>query len=61
MNIKFVMVMGGIGLLLLSLAAISSVVDSKVPRTEKARWVLIVALLPLLGWAIWWGKGPKRA
>ena len=61
MNITFVMVMGGIGLLLLSLAAISSVVDSKVARTEKTRWVLIVALLPLLGWAIWWGKGPKRA
>ena len=61
MNIKFVIVMGGISLLLLSLAAISSVADSKVPRAEKTRWILIVALLPLLGWAIWWGKGPKRA
>lgn len=61
MNIKFVLVMGGIALLLLSLAAISSVAQSKVSRAQKARWILIVALLPLLGWALWWGKGPRRA
>lgn len=61
MNIKFVIVMGGIALLLMSLAAISSVVESKASRGEKTRWIALVALLPLLGWAIWWGKGPKRA
>lgn len=61
MNINFIIVMGGIALLLISLAAISSVAESKVSRAEKARWIAIVALLPLLGWAIWWGKGPKRS
>lgn len=61
MNITFIVVMGGIALLLLSLAAISSVAQSKVPRAEKTRWIFIVALLPLLGWVIWWGKGPKRS
>lgn len=60
MNIRFFIVMGGIALLLLMLAAISSVAQSKAPRAEKTRWILIVALLPLLGLALWWGKGPKR-
>ncbi|GGI94503.1 PLDc N-terminal domain-containing protein [Halopseudomonas pertucinogena] len=61
MNIRFFIVMGGLALLLMSLAAISSVAESGASRGEKARWVLIVALLPLLGWAFWWFKGPRRA
>lgn len=60
MNSNFIMVITGIGLLLLILAAISSVADSDVPRSEKTRWILVVGLLPLLGLAVWWRRGPKR-
>lgn len=61
MNIKFFVVMGGLALLMMALAAISSVNASGAPRGEKTRWILTVLLLPLLGWVIWWFKGPKRA
>lgn len=61
MNSNFIMVILGMSLLLMALAAISSVAQSAAPRGEKTRWILLVALLPLLGWALWWGKGPKRA
>ena len=61
MNGNFIMVIVGMTLLLMALGAISSVVDSKVSRSDKTRWILTLILLPLLGWVIWWGKGPKRA
>lgn len=61
MNSNFIIVMAGIALLLLALSAISSIAQSGVARGTKARWMVLVALLPLLGWAIWLGKGPKRA
>lgn len=61
MNSQFFIVMGGLALLLISLSAISSVADSAAPRGEKLRWILVVALLPLLGWALWWMRGPRRA
>lgn len=60
MNANFIMVIVGMTLLLMSLAAISSVADSKASRSDKTRWILMVSLLPLVGWAIWLGKGPKR-
>ncbi|MFA5679152.1 MAG: PLDc N-terminal domain-containing protein [Pseudomonas sp.] len=61
MNTNFIIVIVGMSLLLMVLAAISSVAQSDVPRSDKAGWILLLVLLPLLGWAIWWGKGPKRA
>lgn len=61
MNTNFIIVIAGISLLLMSLAAISSVAESKASRGDKTRWILMVALLPLVGWAIWWSKGPKRS
>lgn len=61
MNSQFFIVMGGLALLLISLSAISSVAYSAAPRGEKLRWILVVALLPLLGWALWWMRGPRRA
>lgn len=61
MNSNFVIVIGGIALLLLVLGAISSVADSQASRGDKTRWGLIVALLPVVGLVLWWSKGPKRA
>ena len=61
MNSNFIIVMAGIALLLVALSAISSIAQSTETRGVKARWIVLVALLPLLGWAIWLGKGPKRA
>lgn len=60
MNTNFILVIAGMALLLVSLAAISSVADSEASGGEKARWILVLILLPLLGWIIWLGKGPKR-
>lgn len=60
MNIRFVVVMGGLALLLMSLAAIFSIAGSGVTRGSKVRWILVVALLPLLGWAFWWVRGARR-
>lgn len=51
--------MGGIALLLIVLSAISSIAQSNEPRSGKARWVALVAFVPLVGRALWWRAGPR--
>lgn len=60
MNTNFIVVMGGIALLLITLSAISSIAQSNATRSGKARWIALVALVPVVGWGAWWHKGPKR-
>lgn len=61
MNSKFMLVAAFMVLLLLVLSAVSSVAESDVGRRDKLRWIMLVALVPLLGWGIWWLRGPKRS
>ena len=60
MNINFIIVMGGIALLLIVLSAVSSIAQSNASCSGKTRWIALVALVPVVGWAAWWHNGPKR-
>lgn len=54
--------MGGIGgliLLGLDIWAIISVVGSDASSGRKALWVLLVAVLPFLGFLVWLVAGPR--
>lgn len=56
--------MGGIGgliLLGLDIWAIISVIGSNASPGRKALWVLLIAVLPLLGFLIWLVAGPRSA
>jgi hypothetical protein len=61
MNTNFMLVAAFMVLLLLVLSAISSVAASDIGRRAKVRWIVLVALVPLLGMGIWWLRGPKRS
>ena len=53
---------GGVwGLLVLvaDIWAIVSVIQSNVPTNQKILWVVIVALLPVVGVVLWFLLGPK--
>lgn len=52
---------GGILLLGLDIWAIISVLGSSVSSGAKALWVLLIVLLPLLGFVIWLIAGPKAS
>lgn len=52
---------GGIILLVLDVWAIVSVVGSAVSTGKKVLWVLLILLLPLLGFIIWLVAGPRAA
>jgi len=53
--------LGGLILLGLAIWAIVSIVGSSVSTGKKVLWVLLVLLLPLLGFIIWLIAGPKSA
>lgn len=53
-------ILGVIGVLL-DIWAVVSIVNSDAARRTKIIWVLVVALLPLLGFLIWLAAGPKPA
>src|SRR5690606_36614621 len=61
MNTNFILVAAFMVLLLLVLSAISSVAASDIGRRAKVRWIVLMALVQLLGLGIWWLRGPKRS
>lgn len=46
---------------LLGIWAIISIIDSLAGRRRKVIWVLVVAILPVLGFLAWLVAGPKPA
>lgn len=52
---------GGLILLVLDVWAIVSIVNSPVSTGRKVVWVLVVLILPLLGFLIWLVAGPRSA
>lgn len=52
---------GGLILLALDIWAIISVLGSNASSGQKALWVLLIVVLPLLGFIIWLIAGPRSA
>lgn len=52
---------GGFILLVLDIWAIVSIIGSGASTGKKVLWVVLVVLLPLLGFLIWLLAGPKSA
>jgi len=52
---------GGLILLVIDVWAIVSIVNSPVSTGRKVVWVLVVLILPLLGFLIWLVAGPRSA
>ncbi|WP_422031188.1 PLDc N-terminal domain-containing protein [Roseovarius sp.] len=52
---------GGFILLVLDIWAIVSIVGSSATTGRKVLWVLLVVILPLLGFIIWLLFGPRSA
>lgn len=50
---------GGIILLALNIWAIISIFGSSVSTGNKVLWILLVLVLPLLGFIIWFFAGPR--
>lgn len=50
---------GGLIIFLLDVWAIASIINSDAPGRAKVIWVLVVAILPVLGLILWWLMGPK--
>lgn len=50
---------GGLIIFLLDVWAIASIINSGASGRSKVIWVLIVAILPVLGLILWWVMGPK--
>lgn len=51
--------LAGIIIFALDVWAIASIINSNASGKTKVIWVLIVAILPLLGLIIWYFAGPK--
>lgn len=49
----------GLVIFVLDVWAIASIINSGASNREKIIWVLVVAILPVLGLIIWWVAGPK--
>lgn len=52
---------GGLILLGLDIWAVVSVIGSPVSSGRKALWILLIVLLPLLGFIVWLIAGPRGA
>lgn len=50
---------GGLIILALDLWAILSVVGSNASTTRKVLWILLIAVLPIVGFLIWLIAGPR--
>lgn len=50
---------GGLIIFLLDVWAIASIINSGATSKSKIIWVLVVAILPVLGLILWWLMGPK--
>lgn len=51
------------GLLILALDvwAIASIINSKEETSKKILWILLVLVLPLIGFLIWYFAGPRSS
>lgn len=52
---------GGLIVLILDLWAIYSILTSSAPAMNRLLWVLLVLVLPIIGFIIWFVAGPKSA
>jgi len=50
---------GGLLIFVLDIWAIASIFSSNVETSKKILWILLVLLLPLIGFLIWFFVGPK--
>ncbi|MCK0139262.1 PLDc N-terminal domain-containing protein [Aliiroseovarius sp. F47248L] len=57
----FVSGIGGLIILILDIWAIVSVLQSGVPALNKVLWILLILVLPFIGFIIWFVAGPKGA
>jgi succinate dehydrogenase/fumarate reductase cytochrome b subunit len=53
--------LGGLILLVLDIWAIVSIIGSRASTGRKVLWVVLVLLLPLLGFIMWLLVGPRSA
>ncbi len=53
--------LGGVVLLVLDIWALVSILGSGATNGRKALWVLLVFLLPLVGFVIWLIAGPRSS
>ena len=49
----------GIIIFVLDVWAIASIINTNETMTTKLTWIALVAILPILGFIIWWFAGPK--
>ncbi|MBB1492583.1 MULTISPECIES: PLD nuclease N-terminal domain-containing protein [unclassified Paracoccus (in: a-proteobacteria)] len=56
---SFVNGLFGFIIFILDIWAIASIIRSPAGTGSKILWVLLVAILPVLGLIIWWFAGPK--
>ncbi|WP_298975443.1 PLDc N-terminal domain-containing protein [uncultured Roseobacter sp.] len=52
---------GGLIVLALNIWAIVSIVGSGTTNGSKVLWILLVLILPIIGFVIWFVAGPKSA
>ena len=50
---------GGLIIFALDVWAIASIINSGATTKSKVIWILVVAILPVVGLIIWWLAGPK--
>ena len=53
--------LGGLLILALDIWAIVSIIGSAASTGKKVLWVLLVLILPILGFIIWLIAGPRRS
>ncbi|WP_299410177.1 PLDc N-terminal domain-containing protein [uncultured Roseobacter sp.] len=53
--------LGGLIILALNIWAIVSIVGSGTTNGSKVLWILLVLILPIIGFVIWFVAGPKSA
>ncbi len=52
---------GGFVLLVLNIWAIVSVIGSRSPTGREVLWILLIIVLPLVGFIVWFFAGPRAA
>ncbi|MGQ0619322.1 MAG: PLD nuclease N-terminal domain-containing protein [Panacagrimonas sp.] len=52
---------GGIIVLIADIYAIISIAQSGEEPFKKALWIVLILVLPILGFVIWWFAGPKSS
>jgi hypothetical protein len=50
---------GGLIVLIADIYAIINVAQSSATPIKKALWIVLVLIMPVLGFIIWWLAGPK--